>query len=72
MLKKNVGNIDRIIRAVIGIAGLAAFFLVATTGILHWVFLIVGVIGLATAAMSSCPIYTILGLKTCPLETSEE
>ena len=72
MFKKNVGNIDRIIRAIIGVAGLAAFFLVATTGILHWVFLIVGVIGLATAAMSSCPIYSILGMRTCPMETSEK
>ena len=69
MLKKNVGNIDRILRAIIGIAGLAAFFLVATIGILHWIFLVVGVIGLATSLMSSCPIYTIFGLRTCPLET---
>lgn len=68
MLKKNVGNVDRIIRALVGIAGLAAFFLVATTGILHWIFLIVGVIGLATAAMSSCPIYSIFGLRTSSQE----
>lgn len=68
MLKKNVGNIDRIIRAVIGIAALAAFFMASATGILHWVFLVVGVIGLGTAAMSSCPIYSILGMRTCPLE----
>ncbi|MCK4860989.1 MAG: DUF2892 domain-containing protein [Rhodobacteraceae bacterium] len=69
MLNKNVGNIDRIIRALVGVAGLAAFFLVATTGILHWVFLIVGVIGLGTAAMSSCPIYSIFGMRTCPMES---
>ena len=69
MLNKNVGNIDRIIRALVGVAGLAAFFLVATTGILHWVFLIVGVIGLGTAAMSSCPIYSIFGMSTCPMES---
>ena len=68
MLKKNVGNIDRILRALVGVAGLAAFFLLGTTGILHWVFLVVGVIGLATSLMSSCPIYTILGVGTCPLE----
>jgi len=69
MLKKNVGNIDRIIRAIVGIAALAAFFMASTTGILHWVYLVVGVIGLGTAAMSSCPIYSILGLKTCPMKS---
>lgn len=68
MLKTNVGNIDRILRAVVGIAALLAFFMASTTGILHWVFLIVGVIGLATAAMSSCPLYTIFGIRTCPMK----
>ncbi len=71
MLKKNVGNIDRILRAVIGIAGLAAFFMVDATGFLHWAFLIVGVIGLATAAMSSCPIYSMLGMRTCPVDSEK-
>ncbi len=69
MLKKNVGNIDRIIRVIVGIAALAAFFMAPATGILHWVYLVVGVIGLGTAAMSSCPIYSILGMRTCPLES---
>ena len=69
MLKKNVGNIDRILRAIVGIAALAAFFIAPATGILHWVYLLVGVIGLGTAAMSSCPIYSILGMRTCPIET---
>ncbi len=68
MLKKNVGNVDRIIRAIVGIAALAAFFMASTTGLLHWIYLIVGVIGLATAAMSSCPLYSIFGIRTCPLE----
>ena len=68
MLKKNVGNTDRIIRAIVGIAALAAFFMASSTGLLHWIYLIVGVIGLATAAMASCPIYSIFGIRTCPLE----
>ncbi|MGR3661977.1 MAG: YgaP family membrane protein [Paracoccaceae bacterium] len=71
MLKKNVGNIDRIIRAVVGIAALAAFFMASSTGILHWVYLLVGVIGLGTAAMSSCALYSILGKSTCPLENQK-
>ncbi len=68
MLKKNVGNVDRIIRAIVGIAALAAFFMASTTGLLHWIYLIVGVIGLGTAAMSSCLLYSVFGISTCPLE----
>ena len=71
MLKTNVGNIDRILRAILGIAALAAFFMLPTTGILHWVYLVIGVIGVGTAAISSCPIYTIFGLRTCPMKTGE-
>lgn len=68
MFKTNVGTIDRIIRAIIGIAALAAFFLLPEAGWRWW--LLLGIVPLATAVMSSCPIYTILGLSTCPLKRS--
>lgn len=68
MFKTNVGTIDRVIRAIIGIAALAAFFLLPEAGWRWW--LLLGIVPLATAVMSSCPIYTILGLSTCPLKRS--
>jgi len=71
MFKKNVGSADRVIRAIVGVAALLGFFMMSTTGILHWVLLLVGVIGLGTAAMSSCPIYSIFGLRTCPLDKAK-
>ncbi|MEH6773097.1 MAG: DUF2892 domain-containing protein [Cereibacter changlensis] len=66
MLKTNVGGIDRILRIVIGLALLAAFFLLPGHS-LHWVFLI-GIVPLATGLLSSCPLYTIFGISTCPLK----
>lgn len=66
MFKTNVGTIDRIIRAAIGIAALVAFFLLPDASWRWW--LLIGIVPLATAAMSSCPIYSILGLSTCPLK----
>jgi len=66
MFKTNVGTIDRIIRAAIGIAALVAFFLLPDAS-WRWLLLI-GIVPLATAVMSSCPIYSILGLSTCPLK----
>ncbi len=66
MLKKNVGNLDRILRIVVGAALLIAYFTMENAS----PFLLVGIIPLATGLMSSCPLYTILGLKTCPMKDS--
>ena len=71
MLEKNMGNIDRAIRIIVGIAALVAFFMMPTGAVLHWIFLAVGVIFIGTSLVSSCPIYTIFGLRTCPPETQE-
>ena len=64
-MKSNVGGIDRILRIVLGIA-LIALTLTGTIGLWGWI----GVVPLATAAMGSCPLYTLLGLSTCPVKTS--
>jgi len=71
MLKKNMGKFDRTIRIIVGIAALIAFFMMPTGAILHWIFLAVGVIFIGTSLISSCPIYTIFGMRTCPLETQD-
>ena len=59
-MKANVGGIDRILRAAVGVA-LVAW---AAFGgpVLAWV----GVIPLATAAVRFCPPYPLIGLSTCP------
>jgi len=69
MFKNNVGTIDRVLRAIIGVILIAAFFMYAHT-VWVWVGLIVGLILLATALMSSCPLYSIFGLSTCPMKKS--
>jgi hypothetical protein len=66
MLKKNVGSIDRILRIVLGLALLAGFFL-NRDGAYSWLYLI-GIVPLATGLMSSCPLYSILGISTCPMK----
>ncbi len=66
MFKKNIGNTDRVLRIIAGAALLIAFFMNAG-GSYNWVLLI-GVIPLATGLMSSCPLYSIFGLSTCPLK----
>ncbi|HHI71686.1 MAG TPA: DUF2892 domain-containing protein [Rhodobacteraceae bacterium] len=68
MLKKNVGNIDRIIRFVVGAALIIAYFVMDNAS--PW--LLIGIIPLVTSLMSSCPLYSILGLNTCPLKDRSE
>lgn len=67
MLQKNVGQTDRVIRLIVGAVLLVGFFALSST--LAWVSLILGVVLLATAAMSSCGLYSLFGINTCPLKS---
>lgn len=66
-MKFNVGSTDRALRIIVGLALLAWFFMDQGTGFWHWAKLI-GIVPLATGLMSSCPLYSILGLSTCPVK----
>jgi hypothetical protein len=68
MFAKNVGGIDRILRIVVGLALIAGFFLNADAS-LRWLYLI-GIVPLVTGLMSTCPLYSIFGLSTCPMRRS--
>ena len=67
MLQTNIGGLDRIVRVVIGVALLVWFFVDNGSGFWHYAKLI-GIVPLLTAAMGSCPLYSILGLSTCPMK----
>jgi hypothetical protein len=55
----NMGMADRAIRLVLGVVLIA----IALTGVSAWGW--IGVIPLVTAFVKFCPIYAVLGLKTC-------
>ena len=61
---KNVGSIDRALRVVLGLGLLSLVFVGPQTA---WGWL--GIVPLATALLSSCPAYTLLGIGTCPLKS---
>ncbi|MEZ5913150.1 MAG: DUF2892 domain-containing protein [Paracoccaceae bacterium] len=69
MFKTNVGGIDRIIRIALGVVLIALYFMNPGMS-LGWLALVVGIIALATGALKSCPLYSILGLSTCPMKKS--
>ncbi len=64
-MQKNVGSIDRAIRALVGIGLLAVFFLGIVQGTLGIVALVAGVVMLGTAVIGWCPPYSLLGINTC-------
>lgn len=64
MFQKNAGTLDRALRIAAGLALLAGFFAMPEASY-RWAFLI-GIVPLATGIMGSCPLYTVLGIKTCP------
>ena len=65
-MKTNVGTIDRILRIVLGVALLAAYFLLPATSGWHNLYLI-GIVPLFTAVFGTCPLYSLFGLSTCPI-----
>jgi hypothetical protein len=62
MFKTNVGSLDRSARVVAGI-GLLGAMAAGWIGAWGWI----GVVPLATAALGSCPLYSLIGLSTCPV-----
>lgn len=60
-MTKNMGNADRVIRVVLGLVLLSLVFVGPQT---PWGW--IGIVPLVTAAIGSCPLYAILGIKTCP------
>lgn len=68
-MTKNVGSIDRIARVIFG-ALLLAFALGYIAPGTGWNWLgWIGVVPILTAIMGICPAYSLLGLRTCPMET---
>lgn len=67
MFKTNVGGTDRILRILVGLALLVWFFVDQGQGFWHYAKLI-GIVPLLTGLISSCPLYSILGLNTCPMK----
>lgn len=62
-MKKNVGKPDRTIRTLLGILFIAMGFFFS-----GW-WAVLGIVLLVTAAIGWCPLYTLLGLKTCKAES---
>ncbi len=61
-LKRNVHPVERVIRVGLGLILVA---LAATGSIGLWGY--IGAVPILTGLLGSCPIYTLVGISTCPL-----
>lgn len=66
LLPKNEGTVDRALRVIVGLALILMVFVGPQT-----LWGLVGIVPLATGLLGSCPLYTLLGLRTCPMERNK-
>ncbi|WP_461537301.1 YgaP family membrane protein [Spongorhabdus nitratireducens] len=61
-MTKNAGSIDRAVRVVLGLVLISLVFIGPQTpwGWIGAIFLVTGLVGM-------CPLYSIFGINTCPL-----
>ncbi|KJS23973.1 MAG: membrane protein [Hyphomonadaceae bacterium BRH_c29] len=64
MFKTNEGTIDRVLRVIVGLALIAIVFVGPQT---PWGW--VGLVPLLTGLVGTCPLYSILGIRTCKLKS---
>ena len=69
-MKKNMGNIDRIVRILTVLVVAALYFSNVISGTVAIILGIVAVIFLATSLVSFCPLYAIFGISTCKTKTT--
>lgn len=70
-MKTNMGTIDKGIRIALAIVFAALFFTGTLTGILGLVLVVLGGIFLLTSLVGICPIYSLLGISTCPVSSNK-
>jgi hypothetical protein len=65
-MKTNVGTIDKVLRIVVGLALLSLFFVLE--GQARW-WGLVGLVPLLTGVFGVCPLYSLLGISTCTMDS---
>ena len=64
-MKKNMGNLDRILRFVVAAALIALYYYGTISGTLGIVLVVLAIIFFLTSFMGFYPLYLPLGIKTC-------
>ncbi|MCX6319178.1 MAG: DUF2892 domain-containing protein [Bacteroidetes bacterium] len=65
-MKPNMGNADRIIRILLAAVFAYLYFSGTVAGTPGLILVILGGVFVLTSLISFCPLYTLVGLNTCP------
>lgn len=69
-MKPNMGTADRIVRVLLAAVFAYLYFSGTVTGILGIILVVLGAVFVLTSIFSFCPLYTLVGLNTCPRKQS--
>jgi len=64
-MKKNMGQFDRAVRAVLALVALFFVYNKIVTGTAAIVLTVVAAVFILTSLVAVCPLYTLLGIRTC-------
>lgn len=67
-MKRNMGNADRIIRFTVAAVIAVLYFTNIITGTLGIILIALAAVFALTSLVKFCPLYTLIGLNTCPLK----
>jgi len=71
-MTSNVGGIERPIRIAVGILAVAIGAFAGLPPVGTAIAFVVGTIALVTGAIGYCPVWTVLGINTCPAESGKK
>lgn len=63
-MPKNMGQVDRLVRIIVGLAIAAAYFMGLISGTLALILGVVAAVFVLTSLVGTCPAYMPLGLTT--------
>ncbi len=66
MFNTNEGSVDRAVRIIVGAVLLGMFFMYPEASWRNWT--LIGIVPLLTGLIGTCPLYSVLGLSTCPVK----
>ena len=69
-MKKNMGIADRVVRLIVILTLVTLYFTGIITGLLGTIALVAAGIFTLTSIVSFCPIYAMIGVSTCKVDTA--
>ena len=70
-MKDNMGFTDRLIRLVIAVLFIVLYYTNTITGLWGIALLVLAAIFVLTSFAGVCPLYSLLGINTCPRKSNQ-